>query len=50
MKDKAFARNVNREDIMKSVEDIGIELDDHLNNAIEAMKSDVRVNNSNNSV
>lgn len=50
MKDKAFARNVNREDIMKSVEDIGIELDDHLNNVIEAMKNDVRVNNSNNSV
>lgn len=44
MKDKAFARNVNREDIVSGAEDIGIELDQHLSNVIEAMKNDLRVN------
>ncbi|MBS1518664.1 MAG: HAD family hydrolase [Bacteroidetes bacterium] len=44
MKDKAFARNVNREDILKGAEDIGVELDVHIKNIIEAMKSDNRVN------
>jgi len=47
MKDKAFARNVNREDIVKGAEDIGIELDVHVNNIIESMKQDNRINNRN---
>lgn len=38
MKDKAFARNVNREDILTGVNEIGIELDTHIQNVITAMK------------
>lgn len=44
MKDKAFARNVNRDDIIKGAEDIGVELDEHIQNVIDAMKNDPRVN------
>jgi putative nucleotidyltransferase with HDIG domain len=44
MKDKAFARNVNREDIIKGAEDIGIDFDEHLENVIIAMKNDPKVN------
>ncbi len=39
MKDKAFARNVNREDIRKGAEEIGIELSEHIQNIINAMSS-----------
>ncbi len=45
MKDKAFARNVSRDDIIKGAEDIGIDLDEHLNNVIVAMRDDPKVNN-----
>lgn len=38
MKDKAFARNVNRDDIRKGAEEIGIELQEHVQNVINAMK------------
>ncbi len=38
LKDKAFARNVNREDIQKGVEELGIPLDEHIKFVIEAMK------------
>lgn len=38
MKDKAFARNVNREDILTGVSEIGVELDVHIQNVIKAMK------------
>lgn len=38
MKDKAFARNVNRDDIKKGAEEIGIELNEHIQNVINAMK------------
>jgi len=44
MKDKAFARNVNREDILKGAEEIGIVFEDHLENVIGAMKNDPKVN------
>lgn len=44
MKDKAFARNVNRDDIVKGADDIGIELTQHITNVINAMKNDARVN------
>lgn len=37
MKDKAFARNVNRDDIKKGAEEIGIELPAHIQNIINAM-------------
>ncbi len=38
MKDKAFARSVNRDDIVNGAADLGVELDDHINFCIEAMK------------
>lgn len=38
MKDKAFARAVNREDITKGAEELGISLDEHIQFCIEAMK------------
>lgn len=38
MKDKAFARNVSREDILKGAEGLGIPLDEHISFCIEAMK------------
>ncbi len=40
MKDKAFARNVSREDIQKGVAELGIPLDDHIRFVIDAMKAD----------
>ena len=39
MKDKAFARNVKREDIVKSAEELGIPLDEHIQFVIEAMRT-----------
>jgi len=38
MKDKAFARNVSREDLVRGAEDLGIPLDDHIANVIQAMQ------------
>lgn len=43
MKDKAFARSVNREDIKKGSEEIGVELSEHIQNVIDAMKVDSRL-------
>jgi len=37
LKDKAFARSVNREDIRLGVEELGIPLDEHIANCIAAM-------------
>ncbi len=39
MKDKAFARAVNREDIIKGAAELGIELDDHIDFCIQAMRA-----------
>ena len=39
MKDKAFAKAVNREDIIKGAEDLNIPLDEHILFCINAMKS-----------
>lgn len=39
MKDKAFARGVNREDVLRGAEDLGVDLDEHIEFVIEAMKS-----------
>jgi putative nucleotidyltransferase with HDIG domain len=39
MKDKGFARNVNRDDIKKGAEEIGLELSVHIQNIIAAMKT-----------
>jgi putative nucleotidyltransferase with HDIG domain len=38
MKDKAFARKVNREDIINGAESLGIDLDEHIAFCIEALK------------
>ena len=39
MKDKAFARKVNRDDIIQGAADLGVDLDEHIAFCIEAMKS-----------
>jgi putative nucleotidyltransferase with HDIG domain len=39
MKDKAFARAVSREDIVKGAEELGIPLDEHITFCIEAMRA-----------
>jgi putative nucleotidyltransferase with HDIG domain len=38
MKDKAFARSVNREDIVKGAEELGVDLDAHIAEVIEALR------------
>jgi putative nucleotidyltransferase with HDIG domain len=38
MKDKAFARSVNRDDITNGARDLGIDLDEHIAFCIEALK------------
>ncbi len=39
LKDKGFARNVSREDIMQGTAELGVPLDDHIRFVIDAMKS-----------
>jgi putative nucleotidyltransferase with HDIG domain len=38
MKDKAFARKVNRDDIVNGAADLGVDLDEHIGLCIEALK------------
>lgn len=38
LKDKAFARSVNRADIYQGVQELGVELDDHIQFVIDALK------------
>ncbi len=38
MKDKAFARGVNREDVIQGAAELGVELDEHIAFCIEAMR------------
>lgn len=40
MKDKAFARGVNREDIIKGAEELGVDLNEHIAFVIAAMAED----------
>lgn len=40
MKDKAFARGVNRDDIIKGAEELGVDLNEHITFVIEAMAAD----------
>src|SRR5436309_5638166 len=42
MKDKAFARKVNRDDIIYGAKDLGVELDEHIGFCIEALKGVAR--------
>ena len=39
LKDKAFARNVNREDIFAGAQELGVPLDEHIAFCIDAMKA-----------
>ena len=39
MKDRAFARSVNREDIVNGAAEMGLDLDEHITFCVEAMKS-----------
>jgi predicted hydrolase (HD superfamily) len=38
MKDKAFARGVSREDVIQGAQELGVDLDEHIQFVIEAMK------------
>ena len=38
MKDKAFARSVNRDDIVNGAADLGVELEEHISFCIEALQ------------
>jgi predicted hydrolase (HD superfamily) len=38
LKDKAFARTVNRDDIRQGVEELGVELDEHIRFVIDALR------------
>jgi putative nucleotidyltransferase with HDIG domain len=38
LKDKAFARGVNRDDVYKGVEELGVPLDDHISLCIAALR------------
>ncbi|MCX6022019.1 MAG: HAD family hydrolase, partial [Chloroflexi bacterium] len=38
MKDKAFARNVSRDDILKGAADLGVDLDEHIAFVVRAMQ------------
>lgn len=40
MKDKAFARAVNRDDIVRGADELGMPLDDVIANVIAALKAD----------
>ena len=39
MKDKAFARSVNREDIVKGAEELGVDLNEHIADVTAAMRA-----------
>ena len=38
LKDKAFARTVNRDDIKQGVEELGVDLDEHMRFVIDALR------------
>ena len=38
MKDKAFARNISREDIVRGAQELGVDLDEHIAFVIDALK------------
>ncbi len=42
-KDKAFARGVNREQVVKGVEALGIPLDEHIQNVLSALQENAEV-------
>jgi predicted hydrolase (HD superfamily) len=38
LKDKAFARSVNRDDIKQGVEELGVNIDEHIRFVIDALR------------
>ena len=38
MKDKGFAQNVNRDDLVRGAEELGVDLDEHISFVVESMK------------
>ena len=38
MRDKAFAKDVNRDDILKGADELGVDLDEHISFVVESMK------------
>ena len=43
LKDKAFARAVNRDDIIHGAEELGVDLDEHINFCIRALEEQAAV-------
>jgi putative nucleotidyltransferase with HDIG domain len=43
LKDKAFARSVNRDDIYRGAEELGVDLDEHITSCIRAMEESAAV-------
>ncbi|MGA1846689.1 HD domain-containing protein [Deferribacter abyssi] len=43
LKDKSFARGVNRDDIFKGVKELGVDLDEHISFLIEALSKNAKV-------
>jgi predicted hydrolase (HD superfamily) len=43
MKDKAFARNVSRDDLRRGAEELGLPLDEHIANVITFMREQADV-------
>ena len=39
MKDKAFARSVNRQDIVDGAQELGVPLDEHVDFCVKAMQA-----------
>ena len=42
MKDKAFARGVNRDDVIQGAQELGVELETHIGNVIAAMQAQAK--------
>jgi predicted hydrolase (HD superfamily) len=42
LKDKAFARNVSREDILQGTQGLGVPLDEHIQFVIDALRADAK--------